>query len=481
MKNKLSALYATLSFLALASCGTVNENGVVQDAVNPYDTTPLGATELLKNPAVGTALSGTDLQTMKARFYLLYPPKHTNFTSQYYGYDSTVEHLDANGDGLVDYLYMGNMDPSNVVGFTDDDTDGMGYCGGEKCVGNLVHPVLYIQDESGRFSRRNELLIHSEKYDGLTNGIPVLADFNGDGVDDFYIANSGEWSDPSRDAYYLSQPNGTWVESSYTHMSDPEFAVFNHQIDTGDIDNDGDIDIVMAAPSRMVCLINKGDGYLKKRNNCARDVTAFGVELADMDGDGDLDLIAGAHEYGNLPNDTFTVGMEGIPASSQFMDTSIFYNSGNGYFNRKQRLKRMVELGTIPEIESADFDGDGDSDILLSRAGPLYVGTALEIKENLGGKKFGSKVVHLIEAPEGYSTKTEANEWNHYCELPRVGDFDFDGDIDITCFGGGGGSEGHKRVQGVFVRNDGDMNFTVIPSGSPKNPIGRLSKRLFSN
>ena len=49
----------------------------------------------------------------------------------------------------------------------------------------------------------------------------------------------------------------------------------------------------------------------------------------------------------------------------------------------------------------------------------------------------------------------------------------------ITCYGGGGGSSGDKRVHGVFVRNDGGMNFTVIPSGDPKNPIGRLTKGSF--
>ena len=476
--KKQTALKSLALIGFLSGCAPSSE--ITVEEVQKDELVPLSSTKLLKDTRiVGTALSGTDLQMMKARFYLLYPPKQTVYTSEKYGYDSVVEHFDANNDGLVDFLYMGNTDPTNVVGYTDDDTDGMGYCGGEKCVGDLVTPTLYVQNDNGRFLKRDDLLVHSQKYEGLTNGIPVLADFNSDGIDDFYIYNSGEWSDPSRDAYYLSQPDGTWVESSYSHMSHPEFAVFNHQIDVGDIDNDGDIDIVMAAPTRMVCLINKGDGTLKKRDYCARQVTAFGVELADMDGDGDLDIVAAAHEYGNLPNDTFTVGMDNISASGGYMDTAVFYNSGSGYFNRKQRLERLVELGTVPEVESADFDGDGDNDILLSRAGPLYVGTALEIKENLGDRTFGSKVIHLIKAPEGFSTKTEANEWNAYCELPRVGDFDFDGDIDITCYGGGGGSSGDKRVHGVFVRNDGGMNFTVIPSGDPKNPIGRLTKGSF--
>ena len=59
-------------------------------------------------------------------------------------------------------------------------------------------PTLYVQNGNGRFSKRDDLLVHSKKYEGLSNGIPVLADFNSDGIDDFYIYNSGEWSDPSR-------------------------------------------------------------------------------------------------------------------------------------------------------------------------------------------------------------------------------------------------------------------------------------------
>ena len=41
---------------------------------------------------------------------------------------------------------------------------------------------------------------------------------------------------------------------------------------------------------------------------------------------------------------------------------------------------------SVPEASAADLDNDGDLDIVYSRAGILYVGTAIQIIENLGNK-----------------------------------------------------------------------------------------------
>ena len=56
-------------------------------------------------------------------------------------------------------------------------------------------------------------------------------------------------------------------------------------------------------------------------------------------------------------------------------------------------------------------------------------------------------------------------------------DFDFDGDIDITCYGGGV-VPAETSVRGVFVRNDGGMNFTVILMETPKILLVALQKVL---
>ena len=42
---------------------------------------------------------------------------------------------------------------------------------------------------------------------------------------------------------------------------------------------------------------------------------------------------------------------------------------------------------SVPEASAADLDNDGDLDIVYSRAGFLYVGTAIQIIENLGNKR----------------------------------------------------------------------------------------------
>ena len=51
----------------------------------------------------------------------------------------------------------------------------------------------------------------------------------------------------------------------------------------------------------------------------------------------------------------------------------------------------------------ADLDNDGDLDIVLSRAGHMYVGTAVSIIENLGNKKFKDRgLIEVRPAPDGY-------------------------------------------------------------------------------
>ena len=71
-----------------------------------------------------------------------------------------------------------------------------------------------------------------------------------------------------------------------------------------------------------------------------------------------------------------------------------------------QRGKNKIQLpvpegnwGTVPEVSFWDLDNDGDLDIVLSRAGILYVGTSIQIIENLGENKFNSKLYILVNPP----------------------------------------------------------------------------------
>jgi hypothetical protein len=186
------------------------------------------------------------------------------------------------------------------------------------------------------------------------------------------------------------------------------------------------------------CLINDGTGYLNKRK-CGG-IFSFALELADMDGDGDLDVLLGAHEY------------------EQSIDfTGIVWNDGRGNFNKHNNTllpQHKKKWGTVPEVSAADLDNDGDLDIVYSRAGILYVGTAIQIIENLGNKNFKDQgIFPLVEAPNDYVPVHEGNEWNDFIEDIRFRDIDKDGDIDLYL------SSGSLKTNGIVLLNQGDFAF----------------------
>ena len=295
----------------------------------------------------------------------------------------------------------------------------------------------------------------------------LIADYNKDQVLDFYVADNGMDPVGARDSYYLSQPNGTWLESSNTHLSHSQFKAFNHGAATGDIDSDGDMDVVYSeidyskGGTFLWCLINDGKGFLKKRK-CGG-FFAFGVELADLDGDGYLDVLLGAHEYSL-----------GQPF------TGIVWNNGKGNFpqyNNTPLPQYKKNWATIPEVSAADLDNDGDLDIVYSRAGILYVGTALQIIENLGNRKFKDHgIITLVEAPFDFKPDHEGNEWNDYIEAIMFRDLDKDGDADMYLVSGNS-----RKTNGMVLLNQGDFNFTIIKHANLDKLSGKskvISKKV---
>ena len=281
----------------------------------------------------------------------------------------------------------------------------------------------------------------------------LVADYNNDGVLDFYIYDHGVGThDGFRDSYFLSQSNGTWLESSSTHLSHPNFQVFDHGGAVGDIDNDGDMDVVITESNwktgtLLWCLVNDGTGFLKKRK-CGGE-WSFALELADMNGDGYLDVILGSQEW-----------------HTHFKPfTGIIWNDGRGNFNKnnKTNLQKHKKLGGIPEVSAADLDGDGDLDIVYSRVGELYVGTAVSIIENLGNKKFKDHgLIHLLEAPADYVPDHEGNPYNAFISMVKFRDLDKDGDMDIYL-----GGSAHK-TNGMVLLNEGDFNFDLLKPNEAK-------------
>ena len=391
------------------------------------------------------ALAGIDIEN-DPNIDFFKPPLKPYPTDKLYWFGRYWQIVDFNKDGYSDVIYIGTMNPNNVE-VTGEDTSGL--CGSDVCKGYKPLPSLYLGGANKKLTYAPELIIDNREDSGMSLGRQILvADYNNDNILDFYVADhgiGGGGHNGVRDSYFLSQSNGTWVESSETHLSHSNFGVFDHGGATGDIDNDGDMDVVITelngkTGTALWCLMNDGTGYLNKRK-CGG-IFSFALELADMDGDGYLDVLLGAHEF---ENNAFT---------------GIVWNDGRGNFPKHIKTslpQHKKKWGTVPEVSVADLDKDGDLDIVYSRAGKLYVGTAIQIIENLGNKRFKDHgIFPLVEAPDDYVPVHEGNEWNDYIEAIRFRDLDKDGDIDLYL------SSGSQKTNGMVLLNQGDFNFSLI-------------------
>lgn len=170
----------------------------------------------------------------------------------------------------------------------------------------------------------------------------------------------------------------------------------------GDLDADGDVDLVVGRVDQLLMLLNEGDGTFAEPQSLSG--TGYPVAVGDVDGDGDLDLAAGGQVLFNDGHAEFAAA--GVDASG------------------------CLTLG--------DLDGDGDLDCVANVAWD-------EGTDTLQGH------VLFNEGSAGF-TPGPPTQFGFECEL---GDLDHDGDLDVVCVA--------PVVEGAHVfLNDGHGAFTRV-------------------
>jgi len=310
---------------------------------------------------------------------------------------------------------------------------------------------LGATDLSGRIANNNPIDMNLQGPNALK-----LADFNGDGVLDIFASDAGTntWDGKKNkqkeknDLYYLSQPNGAWLESTVTHVTGhgvkkgKGLINYSHQATVGDIDNDGDIDIVVPSNrwighnGEILCYVNQGDGHMVVRR-CG-DQWGFEVELGDIDNDGDLDIVTG----GSLHNSMEAWGWYNPDPQRSYH--GILLNDGTGNFYERgfefpqHKNSNGFWYSNVPNISVADLDGDGDLDVISGLVGVHYAGAAMIIEENIGNGQFRTALVdEWCKGPPSKEEwqKTEGGPFGCFQIGLQFGDFNEDGFIDIVVDG----------------------------------------------
>jgi hypothetical protein len=169
----------------------------------------------------------------------------------------------------------------------------------------------------------------------------------------------------------------------------PSGAAQARRVAAGDVDRDGDVDLVLSRDGDPL-LLNDGRGRFTNTASGVSLVSAYDCALADFDRDGDLDLQVA----------------DGSPPRN-----ALFVNDGTGGFTERSGQTPVAPSQNTLSFVPADIDRDGDIDVVVMG---WY---ALMVWVNDGTGRIREESNRLpAPAPAG---------------MVRLGDVDADGDLDL--------------------------------------------------
>ncbi len=292
--------------------------------------------------------------------------------------------------------------------------------------------IVYKNNGDGTFSRVTEDI----GLDNVSEVTKILfADFDQDGDLDMYVSQKGG------NKFFRNNGDGTFTEnaSSMGLTGDKQGTV---DMDFGDWDDDGDLDIVGVTNDGKVELFNNNrHSNFKNINDSVGlqnpDYAGSAVAFGDYNNDGMLDIfIAGG------PNGKCT----------------LLKNNGDNHFVAdalaSDQISKSLKGIKVYQVGFFDYDNDGHQDILVAGVNQDSSKKGIRLLHNNGVKGF-SDLSNLL--PESVM------QAYHF----GIADYNFDGDRDIF-FAGPGGIR-LARNDGGNYNNFVQVQLTGLSFGNSKN------------
>ena len=178
----------------------------------------------------------------------------------------------------------------------------------------------------------------------------LLLDIDGDTDQDLFVVNEGS------NQLFVNDGSGNLTDE--TTMRLPGLIAESREADGVDIDNDGDLDIVVGnvgfllnQPLTNHLLINDGagnfsDGTATGLADVSNSSDSFTIKFADIDGDNDPDILSPVNDLGSGGS------------------VRVWINDGSGVFSAAATSPfSIAPSGSIFDIEFVDLNADGKDDI----------------------------------------------------------------------------------------------------------------------
>ena len=365
----------------------------------------------------------------------------------------------------------------------DEHTD-LIYVGNNCCNRDFVLEDLmftFINDGNGHFALDKDLFADNtfpcvqggrswlaDEFDPLhpcgnqqdyTNG-KIVADFNGDGISDYYDTS----------ILYLSNSEGKLENKSYSNLPGLFFEpghgqIFVHDAAYGDLDGDGDLDIFVPISDYTeigykfggekdpcsgcttqipyTALINDGNGnfspnykipqynywveHEQKHGYPVSQLWPTTAAIGDFDNDGFGDIALGwfnpeiSHLYG------FSENSSGV----------VYFNDGQNDWTQRDYVELPANFfganGNANDMEVFDFDDDGFVDIVMASTThePYYNSRVIQFFKNNGGFSFSDVTASMSPDFDKYANGNPYSNWWVGQGKIHILDYDHDGDLDI--------------------------------------------------